>query len=52
VACDPDREIEIFKEETDGQLSIEPIENEDLSFEEWVEQMPTDTQYRSNWWLG
>jgi hypothetical protein len=48
---EPEREpIEIFIEEEDGQLSIEPVEDEDLSLGEWMEQMPKNDQYRSLWW--
>lgn len=44
----PDFEpIEIFIEEADGQLSIEPVEDEELDFGAWVQQMPTDDQYRT-----
>jgi hypothetical protein len=47
----PDFEpIEIFVEETDGQLSIEPVEDAELDFRAWVEKMPTDDQFRSLWW--
>jgi hypothetical protein len=42
--------IEIFVEEADGQLSIEPVEDEELSLGAWMEQMPKGTQYRSLWW--
>jgi hypothetical protein len=46
----PDVEpIEIFVEEEDGQLSIEPVENAELSFGEWMEQMPKNDQYRLKW---
>jgi hypothetical protein len=47
----PDLEpVEIFVEEEGGQLSIEPVEDEELSLGEWMEQMPKGTQYRSLWW--
>jgi hypothetical protein len=47
---EPDfRPIEIFIEETDGQLTIEPVEDEELSLGEWMERMPRDDQFRSLW---
>jgi hypothetical protein len=39
--------IEIFVEETDGQLSIDPVEDEELSLGAWMKQMPTGEQYRT-----
>jgi hypothetical protein len=48
---EPHREpIEIFIEEADGQLSIEPVEDEELSLGEWMEKMPKGDQYRSLGW--
>jgi hypothetical protein len=48
---EPDfRPIEIFIEETDGQLTIEPVEDEELSLGEWMEKMPKGDQYRSLGW--
>jgi hypothetical protein len=48
---EPDLEpIEIFIEEADGQLSIEPVEDEELSLGAWMERMPRNDQYRSLWW--
>jgi hypothetical protein len=48
---EPEREpIEIFVEEEDGQLSIEPVEGEELSLGAWMERMPKNDQYRSLWW--
>jgi hypothetical protein len=45
---EPDfRPIELFVEEAEGQLSIEPVEDENLDFGAWVEKMPTNTQYRT-----
>jgi hypothetical protein len=48
---EPDfRPIEIFIEETDGQLTIEPVEDGELSLGEWMEKMPKGDQYRSLGW--
>jgi hypothetical protein len=47
---EPDFEpIEIFIEGADGQLSIEPVEDAELSFGEWLEQMPRDDQFGTLW---
>jgi hypothetical protein len=43
------RPMEIFIEDADGQLSIEPVEDAELSLCEWMEQMPKGDQYRSLW---
>jgi hypothetical protein len=45
---EPDfKPIEIFREEDDGQLSIEPVEDEGLDLGAWMERMPRDDQYRT-----